>query len=408
MHKIGFVINTSMKPGRDVMVGIVELLSEAPRLTPTFFHASSATTPENLVEFASSGLDGMIICGVRRKTVLSFLRSMRKHPPVVVCTYLPVEVPGWERLGPFGVVLMDNDAVGRMAAKFFLNHGLRNFAFLGCNVSPENVCPKIRENGFRKCIADNLKNDFSYSRLMIGHVDDATEDFWEVETEDVVGWLKRLPLPCGVFVDGDYWASFKLYEACQSLEIKIPDRIEALGVDGPSILCELIKPPLSVIHPDHALCARQAVELIVKLIADPKLPRDESYVTVDSMRIAERGSTSSKGSNGVMVARMREFIRLNACKGIGIPDIAQHMGMSRRTLEKHMRDATGCSLLETIQKIRLDNVCRLLETTNLGMSEVAMRSGYGVTSNLIKLFKSKFGMTMREYRISHNNAAANS
>ena len=63
-----------------------------------------------------------------------------------------------------------------------------------------------------------------------------------------------------------------------------------------------------------------------------------------------------------------------------------------------MREATGQSLLEMIQSVRLENVCRLLTTTSLPMLEVGERSGYDSTSNLSCLFRKRFGMTMSDYR----------
>ena len=63
-----------------------------------------------------------------------------------------------------------------------------------------------------------------------------------------------------------------------------------------------------------------------------------------------------------------------------------------------MREATGQSILEMIQAMRLKNVCRLLTTTTLSISEVTERSGYEFNSNLSSIFRKRFGMTMRDYR----------
>ena len=98
------------------------------------------------------------------------------------------------------------------------------------------------------------------------------------------------------------------------------------------------------------------------------------------------------------MARAREYIAQNACKGIGVPDVVAQVGVSRRLLEKRIRAATGQSLLEMIQAVRLENVCRLLTTTSLPMLEVGERSGYDSTSNLSCLFRKRFGMTMSDYR----------
>jgi LacI family transcriptional regulator len=133
------------------------------------------------------------------------------------------------------------------------------------------------------------------------------------------------------------------------------------------------------------------------LIENPDLPRAQRSVLLSSCKLVERGSTSS-GEHGYIVARAREFIAQNACKGIGVMDVVANVGVSRRLLEKRVRETTGQSLLEMIQEVRLENVCRLLATTSLSISEVTERSGYEPTSYLSNLFRKRFGMTMRDYR----------
>ena len=94
-------------------------------------------------------------------------------------------------------------------------------------------------------------------------------------------------------------------------------------------------------------------------------------------------------------------MRVHACEGIGVEDVAQHVGVSRRTMEKRVREAMGQSVLDMIQKVRLKNVCHLLATTSLPISEVTTRSGYELTSNLSRLFRVTYGVTMRQYRAQH-------
>ena len=113
----------------------------------------------------------------------------------------------------------------------------------------------------------------------------------------------------------------------------------------------------------------------------------------------ERGATSGGRAFGPVVARVREFVTQNACKGIDVTDIVREIGVSRRLLEKRVRAATGRTILDMIQKVRLDTVCHLLTTTVLPIAEVASRSGYkNTTSTLSGLFHKTFGMSMREYR----------
>ena len=121
---------------------------------------------------------------------------------------------------------------------------------------------------------------------------------------------------------------------------------------------------------------------------------------------AERGSTSVSRNRGRVATRAREYIRLHACEGIGIPDVVAHVGVSRRLLETLVRESTGRSLLGLIQQIRLESCCFLLETTNLPVSEVQQRSGYHLTANPGRVFRKAFGMSMSEYRAAHRRPEA--
>lgn len=395
-YGIGMVVNTTVKPSRDVMLGIIHLLRKYPSITPRFFHASGATSPENLVAFAA-GLDGLIFCGVLREVVRSFLRLAPHHPPLVLCTYAPLAEGDRELLGLGGTVMLDNEAVGRMAADFFLDHGLQSFAFFGSNVYRERLAGQIRCEAFRARIDERLGGQAAFSRLMLGHLDEATGDFWEPPAAEVERWIESLPLPCGVFVNGDREA-YNLLNVCSRAGIDVPDKMEVLGINNVHGFCEQARPTISSIFPDYFACARQAVKMALELISDPELPPERCDRKVSALRLVERGSTASGRDYGHVVARAREFIRLNACGGIDVPDVAAQLGVSRRMLEKRVRDATGQSVLEMIQKVRLENVCRLLEQTDLSITEVTLQSGYELTSNLGKLFKRKFGMTMRAYR----------
>ena len=97
----------------------------------------------------------------------------------------------------------------------------------------------------------------------------------------------------------------------------------------------------------------------------------------------------------------RSLIRRHACEGIGVPDVVAQVGVSRRLLEKRVREATGGSVLDMIQKVRLENVCRLLVNTTLPISDITTNSGYEATSNLSHLFRRTYGMSMRDYRARH-------
>lgn len=122
-------------------------------------------------------------------------------------------------------------------------------------------------------------------------------------------------------------------------------------------------------------------------------------VTYGVKKIAERQSTKIEPPvKDRLVARALEFIRLNACEGIGVKEVAAYLKVSRRLAELRFRDTCGRSILDEIQSVRLERVKRLVDETDLSIREITDRSGYQTDDHLRRMFKRQFGMTMQERR----------
>ena len=399
---IGMVINTAVKPSRDVMFGIVNCVRQYGQVRPKLFHGNAATLPRHIAAFAAEGVDGLVFCGMRKEIVVDFLRLMPTHPPLVLCSYLPFPEREFAALGRGGIVVLDNPGIGRLAADFFLGHGMRHFTFFGSKVHRESIAGEIRCTAFRDRLAEKLGAQMSFTSLIFGN-GCPNEDYWDGSATDFVKFIAALPYPCGILANGDREA-FGIVDTCNSLGIAVPDQVEIIGVNNSFDFCEAIQPSISSISPDHARCAQEAVKMVLEMIDDPHLPPERRQQVVSGHTLIERGSTLSGRGYGGVAVRAREYIRQNACRGITVSDVAGHLGVSRRTLEKRVSEAMGQSVAQMIRDIRLERVCHLLKTTALSISEVTFQSGYPLTSNLGMVFRKRYGMSMRQYRKSHRNA----
>ena len=398
---IGLVINATVKPSRDVMLAIAGSFYDNDNVRVRFFYGSPATSLENLVEFVSSGLDGVIICGFQQKFILDFIKAAPDNLPIVLCLYAPLN--GFETLSPgrVGSVILDNELAGRMAADYFLVHGLQHFGFMGCNIYREKLSSTARCDAFRRRIAEGGRSSNDIANFMFGH-SAPNEDFWNSERSEVVKWLKALPHPCGLFVNGEIEA-YALLKVCRQIGLEVPGQIEVLCVDNSYGFCERAKPSLSHLHFDLAPAADVVTGILLSMIADPNLPEDRRNVCISDVSIVERGSTASGRGYGLLVERAREYIRNNACKGVGVADVARHFGVSMRTLEHRVHVATGSSVHAMIRTVRLEHVCQLLKTTDMPISEIAERTGYRLATTLGALFTKTFGMSMRQYRAKNRH-----
>lgn len=401
---VGIVVNGTVKPSRDVRLGVLHELYSRNCGRPLQFMAGNGTRAANIKAFAENGnVQGLIVCGVRREIVTDFLRLMPNHPPVVLCTYHPLTDAERELLGWGGEVVLDNEAIGVQAADYFIDHGLSNFAFLASNVYRERLAGEIRCRAFERRIKERMGTLSTFTKYIVGVVD-ANEDYWELGDGGSEAWARTLPRPCGVMVNGDHEAA-NFLDICKVLGFDVPKDLEVLSINNSLGFCDHVRPTLSSLLPDHEACARKAVEMLLALIDDRELPQEKRQEVVTSCVLVERASTSGGRRYGDLIAHAREFIAANACKGISVMDVVDYVGVSRRLLEKRVRSATGLTILDMIQKVRLELVCHLLATTPLPIAEVVRRCGNFPTHTAFAVFfRKRFGMTMSAYRRQRTEA----
>lgn len=398
--RVGVVVNTTMKPSRDVLLDIAQGLYgrvvDGRHVILSFFLGSAGSKLDNLLAFASAGMHALIFNGLSRAMLFRFLAAMPDHPPVVLATYSPLSEDEWRALGNGGVVILDNRSIGRRAADFFLSRGLSNFAMMSRAGYREDVAGHIRRDAFLARLQEALGPHLNYTDKTIG-VFDENEDYWEMDQEEAMRWVAALPHPCGVFVNGDHLA-FRVAAACRRLGVGVPDQVEILGIDNNDGFCDRAVPAVSRIVPNIAAFAEKTLELALALAADPALPRVRRFAKVVSDELIERGSTALGRGYGHVAVRAKEFIRANASRGIRVKDVAEALGVSRRTLEVRVRESTGRSVHTLIDDVKMGEVCRLLATTDLPVFDVVTRAAYSPTRHIFAKFKSRCGMTMTAYR----------
>lgn len=83
---------------------------------------------------------------------------------------------------------------------------------------------------------------------------------------------------------------------------------------------------------------------------------------------------------------------------LGSSFLAENMSMSSRQFYRKFKELTGNSPSEFIKSYRIEKAARLLEETELSVSDVICEVGIVSRSYFYKEFSYKYGMTPREYR----------
>jgi transcriptional regulator GlxA family with amidase domain len=89
-------------------------------------------------------------------------------------------------------------------------------------------------------------------------------------------------------------------------------------------------------------------------------------------------------------SNFKEAVNLDRLSDVG------HIG--KKTLQRRFKKATGETPLSYLQKLRIENAKRLLESKSLSFSEVTWEVGYNDVSSFHKAFKVETGLTPIEYR----------
>ena len=87
---------------------------------------------------------------------------------------------------------------------------------------------------------------------------------------------------------------------------------------------------------------------------------------------------------------------------VDIANLAHSLEISRRTLERRFRQATGHSLLEEIRRCRVERARRLLLETDIPIKEIVFRAGFNTREQLRLAFAKVFGQSPDAFR--HQNA----
>lgn len=83
---------------------------------------------------------------------------------------------------------------------------------------------------------------------------------------------------------------------------------------------------------------------------------------------------------------------------LSVEDLSDHLGMSRVKLYKKIKQITGKTPMEFIRIIRLKRAAQLLRESQLNVSEVAYKTGFGSPKAFSKYFKEEFGILPSVYQ----------
>ena len=299
-------------------------------------------------------------------------------------------------------VYLDPDERTRRAGKAYVASDPRPLAELAARELTALNCASYAYVGWsertawsedrRRAFAEIIRGAGLSFAAFAGHYDPKDKISFQRQLK---AWLKRLPKPCGVFTANDTTAA-QVIDACQSLKLDIPSEVAVVGVDNQEIICENAPVSITSIEIDFRAAGRLSAEALAEFMADPsRKPRPRLF---GPGRMVRRQSTRRLLRAIPVVERALEKIRREACFGLTAADVVAEMKLPRRGAERRFRQATGSSILEEINRHRLERAFSLLRKPGYPIALIAQQCGWSNDVFLKRLFKRTTGLTMREWR----------
>jgi LacI family transcriptional regulator len=284
------------------------------------------------------------------------------------------------------LVYPDEKKIAEVSARHFLERGFQNFAF----------CAHETQNWVqwrRTAYLDYLKPHCPDVLCLV-----LKEQYsWDEQQQRLARWVASLPKPAAVLAANDV-CGMRLLDACRSADIRVPEEIAVLGVGNDEIFCNLTLPALSSVNTNSEQTGYEAAGLLDKLMAGDPPPPNPLWVKPSG--VVTRQSTDIIAIDDPELVQAISFIRKNACIGINVADVLNHVAVSRATLERRFASTLNCSPKEEILRIRLERVKCLLAETDLTLPRIAELSGFKTHSHMSVAFKRANRQTVGQYRLS--------
>ena len=99
-----------------------------------------------------------------------------------------------------------------------------------------------------------------------------------------------------------------------------------------------------------------------------------------------------------IVRRCEDWLAANYRKPDPVALAVRRGGIPERTLKRRFKVATGSTLIERVQNLRVEQAKRLLESTGKAVEEISADVGYEDASFFRRLFRRRTGLSPAEYR----------
>ena len=303
-----------------------------------------------------------------------------------------VNLSGGMARPPFPSVWPDNRKIGRVAADHLVDMGLRRFAYCGDQSAAYSA---LRLEGFR----ERLRERGQPRPTALDGIGNLLRNAgaWRTVRGRLTEWLIGLPRPVGILAADDPRAAM-LALAAEQAGLAVPGDVALIGVNSEGLTCTTAGVDLSSVAFPFTEVGRAAAELMARLLAGHRVPK--SPVLVDEGIVVHgRASTDLVPSPDARIREAVRRIRAEAPHGpVVCHRLARDLSLSRATLTRGVQEAIGRSPKAEIDRIRLQNVLKLLAETDWPVKRLAFETGWDSAENLARFLRIHTGLSPTGHR----------
>jgi len=292
-------------------------------------------------------------------------------------------------------VVRDRRAIGRAGAEHFAERGFRRMAFLRSEVWQSQLNHQICESFLEHAQAlGAVAHAFELQRL--GRL--VPWKRVDVFAERLRKELDRIQLPVGIFAFHDIMAA-RICHFCAAAGLSVPEQVAVLGMGNDPLTCDCASVPLSSVDSNRFGQGRIAAELLDRLMDGEAVPAE--FFVAPSGGVVARKSTDVLAVPDLDTARALRYLWEHLAEPLNVRGVAEAVGVSRRTLDRAFRAHLGRSVIDELNRRRIERCCELLTGTRQSVVSIARQVGFRNEPYLFRVFRKQMGMTPKQYRLAH-------
>jgi LacI family transcriptional regulator len=374
--RVAILIETSTSWGRRIIEGIGQY---ARANGPWEFYLDARGFNED-IELPSGWVGDGVVGRIRTESLARHLK--RQRIPVVNVSSVDVASARFPR------ILIDERTIAQRVFDHFRERGFWNFAY--CSEA------RFRVIQTRRAIFANIVQEAGFEC----HVFESsgTAKGYAAEQEERGRWLQSLPKPIGV-VSWNAVAARRTAEACRWAGIAVPEEVAIMAGSSDDLMIEMVHPPISAVEMPLERVGFEAAGALDRMMKGQSTIVTEPDISItDGVSISARQSTDILAVDDPVVCRAMQFIRMHSGQAVGVPELTEHVAVSRRVLERRFQEVIGRSPAQEIRRAHLERARQLLIETNIPIADVATASGFHYVEHFIQVFRQEMKMTPRDFR----------